>query len=1005
MGKTPLSRTVRLSISRVLTCCVVGVLAACGGGGGSSGPTPGPDTSAPDTTVAGAPATLTNSNAATFTFTATEAATFEVRLDGAAFAAATSPHALSGLAAGSHTFDVRARDAAGNVDPSPATATWVIDITPPDTQITTAPPAVVGIGSASFAATSADPGATFEASLDGNQFAAAAMPYQLSGVAAGSHTLAIRARDAAGNVDPSPATHQWVYDNLPPETSISGTRPASYTRETTAVIGVFTSEPSTFEASVDGAAYAAVTPPLQLANLSEGTHEVRVRARDVAGNVDPTPASVSWFIDRTSPTGTVLFPTARSYTDASTITFRGTAQDAGGIADVRIGDTIATSTDGFATWSAVVPVVAGTNLLHIYYTDQAANFAENSSTVSVINRGAVLTKVGDLDYDPAGDRLVAIDEETQAVISCRASDGFSTRISGAERAAPGPSGLEGLTVDPAHNRALVIDSTADALVAVDLTTGARTTLSSGSGMGPTRLLSGFGIALDAARNRVFVTVRDTFSVIAVDLATGARSVISGPGVGGGVGFVRPLGIALDVTTGRELYIGDSGHLDNTTGEAVIYQVDIASGSREVFSTSITVGMAQGPSFREPVSLRMDQQRIWLYLLDGAGDGAVQRVLMNGSNRGRREDVVFNGLGGGLGEPLAVSRGLALKDSTNRLHIAQRNGEILSFTLFTPDRSRTALVNSRVGSGLRLENPLSVAIEQLTGNPTSLLTIDPGTQVLVRTSLVTGDRTIVSGAGVGQGAPYVSPRDFVIDTRPSAAGQAALVLDSATGGQGSIVSVALATGERTPLANIGPVHNLRNMRLDAGGNRVLFTDDDLTVANDDALYAVNLTTQARTLISGLARGGGANFSAPTDFVLEPATNPGRVILVDTHPSQLLSVDLATGNRSLFISNDGMPALPLMGVLHLDPGGSRLLGVNLVPQHLFEIPLPVSDAQTRSLISGWLPGSNTMRGTGPLPHFPVGLDVHVAQGIAFVSAANSRALFAIDLVSGDRVMVSH
>jgi hypothetical protein len=49
---------------------------------------------------------------------------FQCRLDGAAFAACSSPTTYAGLAAGSHTFAVRAIDAAGNVDPTPATHTW-----------------------------------------------------------------------------------------------------------------------------------------------------------------------------------------------------------------------------------------------------------------------------------------------------------------------------------------------------------------------------------------------------------------------------------------------------------------------------------------------------------------------------------------------------------------------------------------------------------------------------------------------------------------------------------------------------------------------------------------------------------------------------------------------------------------------------------------------------------------------------------------------------------------
>src|SRR5215217_4702347 len=73
---------------------------------------------------------------ATFTFSSNEAnSTFETRLDNGAWVAngtATSKtyHSLSDA---SHTFDVRATDAAGNVDQSPASRSWTVqtDSTPP----------------------------------------------------------------------------------------------------------------------------------------------------------------------------------------------------------------------------------------------------------------------------------------------------------------------------------------------------------------------------------------------------------------------------------------------------------------------------------------------------------------------------------------------------------------------------------------------------------------------------------------------------------------------------------------------------------------------------------------------------------------------------------------------------------------------------------------------------------------------------------------------------------
>ena len=86
---------------------------------------------APNTTITAGPATPTNSTSATFSFTSTiSGSTFTCKLDTAAAAACTTPKAYSGLAAGSHTFSVYAT-AAGAVDNSPATATWVVDTTAP----------------------------------------------------------------------------------------------------------------------------------------------------------------------------------------------------------------------------------------------------------------------------------------------------------------------------------------------------------------------------------------------------------------------------------------------------------------------------------------------------------------------------------------------------------------------------------------------------------------------------------------------------------------------------------------------------------------------------------------------------------------------------------------------------------------------------------------------------------------------------------------------------------
>src|SRR5207248_3756454 len=62
--------------------------------------------------------------------------TFECRVDGGSWSACTSPHTTAALGEGSHTFDVRATDAAGNTDGTPASHAWSIDLGPPTVSIT-----------------------------------------------------------------------------------------------------------------------------------------------------------------------------------------------------------------------------------------------------------------------------------------------------------------------------------------------------------------------------------------------------------------------------------------------------------------------------------------------------------------------------------------------------------------------------------------------------------------------------------------------------------------------------------------------------------------------------------------------------------------------------------------------------------------------------------------------------------------------------------------------------
>ena len=94
-----------------------------GGGGGGGGDIPA-DTKAPDTAIDSGPKRKSFKRKAKFAFSATEAGSrFECQLDQGEFEPCTSPATFK-VKPGRHRLEVRAIDAAGNLDPTPAAHRW-----------------------------------------------------------------------------------------------------------------------------------------------------------------------------------------------------------------------------------------------------------------------------------------------------------------------------------------------------------------------------------------------------------------------------------------------------------------------------------------------------------------------------------------------------------------------------------------------------------------------------------------------------------------------------------------------------------------------------------------------------------------------------------------------------------------------------------------------------------------------------------------------------------------
>lgn len=161
--------------------------------------------------------------------------TFECSLDGAAYALCATPFTAPTLTDGTHSFDVRAVDAAGP-DPTPASSgTFEVDTTAPNTAIDSGPDPESDSTSAriSFFGIGADV-ASFECKLDAENWRTCTPPASYSDLAVGTHVFSVRAVDDVGNRDPSEATVTFkvtakpVQASAPPTGLIVIRPPASF---------------------------------------------------------------------------------------------------------------------------------------------------------------------------------------------------------------------------------------------------------------------------------------------------------------------------------------------------------------------------------------------------------------------------------------------------------------------------------------------------------------------------------------------------------------------------------------------------------------------------------------------------------------------------------------------------------------------------------------------------------------------------------------------------------
>jgi hypothetical protein len=252
------------------------------------------DVNALDTAITMGPGPTSGPNTS-FRFTSTRTGTFECILEPVetVFSTCSTPKPYGPLAerpAPGYTFRVRAKDTAGNLDPTPAQQSFAVDATGPVINIAT-PAANATVGTTVTLTINTEPGATYTCQLDSQAvISPCASPRSFSGLtSAMGHTLKVTGTDPFGNV--STQSVPFTVDDIGPSVLISGAPAAGATVSSTSAALTFAPIPSnepapfSFECKFNAATTFTACASFSTSGLIEGTQTLQVRAKDRFGNI------------------------------------------------------------------------------------------------------------------------------------------------------------------------------------------------------------------------------------------------------------------------------------------------------------------------------------------------------------------------------------------------------------------------------------------------------------------------------------------------------------------------------------------------------------------------------------------------------------------------------------------------------------------------------------------------------------------------------------------------
>ncbi len=542
-----------------------------------------------------------------------------------------------------------------------------------------------------------------------------------------------------------------------------------------------------------------------------------------------------------------------------------------------------------------------------------------------------------------------------------------------------------IDVDPGSNRLVTGGSD---LVAVDLDTGYRTRLASVPGNWTGLAVSGDTAVINSSwrvtrvdlltgnMEQIANTVQtdETFSEVATD---GTKAFLVSSDVGGSPADVWEVGLdgsglrrlknggfpgpgapefrdLKDIAVrGSQAFITknlQACSMPYVTGE--LLEFDLNTGSWRLVSGGFMTEQqtGSGPSLSEPIGVAMEGNRA--LTIDTCLDALVTIDLATGDRVVLADDQIGTGASLNGVSKVAAHDGRAFVPDPALKGLIQIDLATGNRTTFSPSGAGEGVSLSSPGSMIRVSDHFYVH--------------DIGLDAVLMIDCMSGARSIVSGLGIGTGPTFSGDGDI------EWSGSEILLADRASN---SIIAIDPVTGDRTHIsgAGLGAGPNFSSVGdIAVYGSTLLVRDGGL-----DALVHVDLTTGNRSVLPGGSSGFGTEI-----FGLDGLVVFGDEALVSTYES-LVGVDLGTGDRRVVSSNRYSWGTTYMFPIDLQVDGQRafVLDANV---GIVSVEIATGNKTTASAQSG--------------------NGFHLANRVATMTSATDGSVFAVDLLSGEEVVVT-